>query len=252
MPRPSHRALILCGYEQLDRQHTKEAAEFDCGRNWIISKAATVNDLRDEVSNAVSAFRSKEASMFGHSANITLWISACRRPEPPHGQMLIQIKDDDDVHTLRDYDIVYIDVIYIESCIDRMLLGDNGCNSNWFLEETDGDAEGTCHAPLPLEDAKDGDTVDINEDPRRHLNFNIQQEIFKRPWKPSRDQRWRYSASGQRRTAFNSRGENSRGGKLARKRKEEKEEAERRRRISWETGSEPSQGYPQGYPPPPM
>ena len=186
--------------------------------------------------------------MFGHSANITLWISACRRPEPPHGQMLIQIKDDDDVHTLRDYDIVYIDVIYIESCIDRMLLGDNGRNSNWFLEETDGDAEGTC---LSIEDAKGGNTVDINEDPRR--NFNIQQEIFKRPWKATRncsDQRWRYSGSGHRRTAFKADGvTKSRSGKLVKKRNEE---AERRRGISWETGSEPSQGYPQGYPPPPM
>ena len=168
--------------------------------------------------------------MFGHSANITLWISACIRPEPPHHQMLIQIEDDYAVQTLRDLDVIYIDS------------EDDKRNPDWFPEESDEDGEG--HEQFfCLEDTKydNEESMYVASEDLRH-RFGIPKLIDKgkRRWKSTGncdEPMYRYSAAGYKRT----RGPKSRGGELVKKRKEE---AERRRGISWETGSEPSQGYP--------
>ena len=246
MPRPSHRALILCGYEQLDRQHTKEAAEFDCGRNWIISKAATVNDLRDEVSNAVSAFRI--ASIFGHNANITLWISACRRPEPPHDQMLIQIEDDYAVRTLRNMDViyVYIDVIYMDTYIDdRFSEGNPEETQDALCADGKGITQYLC-----LED-KQSDDEESPKDLRRDTVFTpvrpcplqrpikkagsneyrVYQENWKRPvYDP---ERYRVSGRGWIRKRDRTDGTNYRAGAKVRQREQQRK-----------TGSQASQGHP--------
>ena len=88
-----------------------------------------------------------------------------------------------------------------------------------------------------IEDAKD-DNADTNEDPRRH--FCIQQPIqkgFQKPTRKCREKRnFRVSRGGFENGGYAR--TMQRGGKLAKKRKEE---AERRKGISCVTGSEP--GY---------